>query len=63
MFIANFVTGPGTQKTPVNISLTFMEYLHSKVNSVGFLENLSEKYRKDYLKSYYYGGTKYVCNW
>ena len=42
MFIANFLTGPGTKKSHVNVTLTFCEYLHSKINTKGFLENLGK---------------------
>lgn len=60
MFIANFTTGPGTEKEAYNVSLSLGEYLHSKVNCEGFLENLSAKYLKDFVSSYYFGGTRYV---
>lgn len=60
MFVANFLTGPGTKKSHVNVALTFCEYLHSKVNTKNFLENLAKKHKKDFVKSYYYGGTSYV---
>lgn len=60
MFVANFVTGPGTEKVHYNVPLTLGEYLHSKVHTVSFLESLSAKWRKNFVSSYYYGGTKYV---
>jgi len=60
MYIANFLTGPGTKKLHVNVTLNFCEYLHSKINTKGFLENLSATHRIDFVESYYYGGTSYV---
>ena len=53
MFVANFLTGPGTDNTPYNVSLTFIEYIHGKWNSKRFLENLSKKYDKDFLTEYF----------
>ncbi len=60
MFVANFLTGPGTDKTPYNVQVTFLEYVLSKVNSTHFLEKLSKKYNKDFTNNYYYGGVK-IC--
>ena len=60
MFVANFLTGPGTDNTPYNVSLTFIEYIHGKWNSKRFLENLSRKYDKDFLTEYYFIGVK-IC--
>ena len=31
MFVANFLTGPGTDKTPYNVQVTFLEYVLSKI--------------------------------
>ena len=47
MIIARFITGPGTEQTPYNV----------KIN---FLEKLSKKYNKDFSNNYYYGGVK-IC--
>ena len=43
MFVANFLTGPGTDKTPYNVKLTFSEYVHGKWNSHTFMDKLSKK--------------------
>lgn len=60
MFVANFLTGPGTDNTPHNVHITFGEYIHGKWNSKTFLEKLSEKYDTDFLTQYYYIGVRYV---
>ena len=58
MFIARFLTGPGTDKTPHNVRITFFEYLHGKVNSGSFLINLGIKYDKNLLNDYYFIGVE-----
>ena len=60
MFVANFLTGPGTDKTPYNVKLTFGEYEHGKWNSHTFLDKLSKKYDKDFLNEFYFIGVRYV---
>lgn len=60
MFVAQFLTGPGTDNTPHNVRITFREYLYGKWNPHQFLKNLSVKYDTDYLTQYYYVGVKYV---
>ncbi len=60
MMIAKFITGPGTEQTPYNVKITFLEYILAKVNSVHFLEKLSNKYNKDFTNNYYYEGVK-IC--
>tara|TARA_Y100001938_G_C8018348_1_gene393820 strand:- start:619 stop:804 length:186 start_codon:yes stop_codon:yes gene_type:complete len=60
MFVANFLTGPGTDKTPYNVKLTFGEYIHGKWNSKTFLEKLSNKHGENYLTDFYYIGVRYV---
>ncbi len=58
--IAKFITGPGTEQTPYNVKITFLEYILAKVNSAHFLEKLSNKYNKDFTNNYYYEGVK-IC--
>mgnify|MGYP001208208197 FL=1 len=60
MMIAKFITGPGTEQTPYNVKITFLEYILAKVNSAHFLEKLSNKYNKDFTNNYYYEGVK-IC--
>jgi hypothetical protein len=60
MFVANFLTGPGTDNVPHNVHITFGEYIHGKWNPHQFLKNLSVKYDTDYLTQYYYVGVKYA---
>tara|TARA_X000000950_G_scaffold287788_1_gene401658 strand:+ start:141 stop:323 length:183 start_codon:yes stop_codon:yes gene_type:complete len=60
MIIAKFITGPGTEQTPYNVKITFLEYILAKVNSAHFLEKLSNKYNKDFTNNYYYEGVK-IC--
>ncbi len=57
MFIADFITGPGTDKTPYHVKINFVEYLISKLNMIYFINNLSNKYDKDF-NNMYYGGTR-----
>ena len=60
MIIAKFITCPGTEQTPYNVKITFLEYILAKVNSAHFLEKLSNKYNKDFTNNYYYEGVK-IC--
>lgn len=60
MFVANFLTGPGTNHSQLNFQLSLGEYIQSKISSRNFLENMSMKWKMDLVKGYYFGGTKYV---
>ena len=59
MFIADFITGPGTDKTPCQVRLDLVEYIISKINQQYFINNLSNKYNKDF-NNMYYGGTRWT---
>ena len=61
MFVANFLDGPGTDHSAVNVQINFYEYLLAKINTRVFLEDISKKFGKDFMGSYYYSGVKYVC--
>ena len=52
MFVANFLTGPGTDKTPYNVKLTFGEYINGKWNSSTFLDKLSKKVKSELNKDF-----------
>ena len=60
MIIARCITGPGTEQTPYNVKINFLEYVLAKVNPTYFLEKLSKKYNKDFTNNYYYEGVK-IC--
>lgn len=60
MFVAQFLTGPGTDKTPININISFTQYLYAKWNPHQFIKNLSIEYDKNFLTEHYYIGVKYV---
>ena len=60
MFVANFLTGPGTDKTPYNVKITFGEYVLGKVNPNQLLEDLSEKYDTNFVSEFYYIGVRYA---
>jgi len=59
MFIARFITGPGTDKTPYNVQITFWEYIQYLVNQEYFLKKLGAKYHKDFFSGFYFAG----CIW
>ena len=59
MFIARFITGPGTDKTPYNVQITFWEYIRYLVNQKSFLQRLSIKYRTNFVNDFYFAG----CIW
>tara|TARA_Y100000004_G_scaffold178267_1_gene220671 strand:+ start:462 stop:650 length:189 start_codon:yes stop_codon:yes gene_type:complete len=60
MFVANFLTGPGTDKVPYNVKLTFYEYLLGKVNPNQLLRDLTEKYDTNFVSDFYYIGVRYA---
>jgi len=60
MFYADFLTGPGTEKRPFIVKISFLEYLQGKVNSSFMLERLGNRLDLDLLNNYYYGGVR-IC--
>ena len=52
MFVANFLDGPGTDHSAVNVQINFYEYLLAKINTRVFLEDISKKFGKDFMGSY-----------
>jgi len=59
MFVANFLTGPGTDKTPVNVKVSFIDYIVYLFSSKRFLIRIGNKYNTNFLSKYYFGGVKY----
>ena len=59
MFVANFLTGPGTDKTPVNVKVSFIDYIVYLFSSKAFLKRISDKYNKDFISNYYFGGVRF----
>ena len=60
MFIADFLTGPGTDKTPFIVSISFYEYLLGKINMGAMLERLGTRLNLDLINNYYYKGVR-IC--
>ena len=60
MFVANFLTGPGTDKTPYNVQVTFLDYLYYILSKQRFLHRIGQKYDKDFYSNYYFIGVK-IC--
>ena len=60
MFVANFLEGPGTDHSAINVQITFFEYVLAKINRSVFLNDISKKFGKDFMGSYYYVGVQYV---
>lgn len=59
MFVANFLTGPGTDHTPVNVKVSFIDYIVYLFSSKAFLKRISDKYNKDFISNYYFGGVRF----
>ena len=60
MFIADFLTGPGTDKTPFIVNISFYEYLLGKINMGAMLERLGTRLNLDLINNYYYKGVR-IC--
>lgn len=60
MFVANFLEGPGTDHSPVNVQISFYEYLLAKINRPVFLKDISNKFGKNFMGNYYFVGVQYV---
>ena len=54
MFIARFLTGPGTDKTPYNVRISFLDYLIYLCDTKTFLVRLNNRYHKDFLNGFYF---------
>ena len=57
MFVANFLN---MAKEPVNVKITFGEFLQSKISRKTFLDSLSDKFQRPFATEFYYKGTTYV---
>ena len=60
MFVADFITGPGTDKKPCIIKISLLEYLQGKVNSSFMLKHLGKRLQLNLLNDYYYVGVR-IC--
>tara|TARA_Y100000114_G_C11732292_1_gene314274 strand:+ start:984 stop:1169 length:186 start_codon:yes stop_codon:yes gene_type:complete len=60
MFIADFLKGPGTDKTPFIVGISFYEYILGKVNANYMLERVGARLNLDLINNYYYKGVR-IC--
>jgi len=59
MFVANFLTGPGTNHDPVNVRVSFIDYIVYLISSKRFLLRIGKKYNTNFLSNYFFEGVKY----
>lgn len=60
MFVACFLTGPGTDKTPYNVQVSFLDILYYLLSSHRFLLRLGKKHNTDFLNNFYFIGVR-IC--
>jgi hypothetical protein len=59
MFVANFLTGPGTDHTPVNVKVSVLDYIVYLFSSKRFLIRIGNKYNKNFLSNYFFEGVRF----
>ena len=57
MIVANFLN---LEREPVNVEVTFSEWILYIFNQKKFLDNLSIKWEKDFVSQHYFGGGRFV---